>query len=63
MQSTTDEEVFLLGREYEVELDLVFREEYQDLLTSRDPIELFDGSRLIAIGQWIDGEPGGRVRI
>ncbi|MCB5179393.1 hypothetical protein [Streptomyces antimicrobicus] len=64
MQSTTEEEVFHLGQDCEVELELVFQDEYQGLLNSCDRIELFDGSRLIAIGQWIDdGEPGDRGRI
>ncbi|MFI9328559.1 hypothetical protein ACIGZJ_13565 [Kitasatospora sp. NPDC052868] len=52
--ATSEDELFLLGQEYEVDLQLVFREEYQDLLTRHDPIELFDGSKLIATGRWAD---------
>ncbi|RSM51478.1 hypothetical protein DMB66_41680 [Actinoplanes sp. ATCC 53533] len=60
VRSAREEQVFQLGREYDVELDLIFPEEYQDSIDLRSAIELFDGSRLIAVGQWVvRDEPGG----
>jgi hypothetical protein len=53
VRSLTEEELFLLDQVYEVDLELIFRDEYQDLLNFGDPIELFDGSRLIAVGEWV----------
>ncbi|MFE0772889.1 hypothetical protein [Streptomyces sp. NPDC058861] len=56
VRSTGREDVFLLGQEYEVELELVFQDENENSLTPVDRIELFDGSKLIATGHWMQDE-------
>jgi len=52
VRSIGEEELFQLGSEYEVELELIFKEEYEGKLNFNEPIQLFDGSRLIAAGVW-----------
>jgi len=40
-------------RLYDVTLEIVFWDEYGDFFREDDPVELFEGSRLIARGQFI----------
>ena len=51
VHSLTKDEVFELGRDYEVDLEILFWEEYGHLWREDAPIELFDGNRLIARGR------------
>ena len=45
-------EHFEPGIEHEVDLELVLWDEYGHLIPNNAEIELFEGSRLIARGQW-----------
>jgi hypothetical protein len=49
----SDEEVFEPGRQYEVTLELMFWAEYGRLVREDLPIELFEGSRLVARGEFV----------
>jgi hypothetical protein len=48
-----DIQVFDLGCEYEVTLRLVFPEHYGHLLNKEIPVELFEGTRPIARGEFL----------
>lgn len=56
VRSTTGENVFEPGVEYEVELHLMFWDHYGHLLDWAQPVVLLEGSRLIAEGEYIGGE-------
>ena len=45
-------ETFDLGVEFDVAIEIPFWDEYGHLLRKTEPIELFDGERLIARGTW-----------
>ena len=47
--------VFELGEAYDVKIEIPFWNEYGDLFRYEEPVELFDGSRLIARGTWSRG--------
>ncbi|BAU85074.1 hypothetical protein SLA_4186 [Streptomyces laurentii] len=51
VRSNIGDDVFLLGQEYEVELELVFRPGNRDAPAPGDPVELFEGGRRIATGR------------
>lgn len=48
--------IFELGRFYEVDLDIVFWNEYGYMFQPDCPIELFEGSRLIGLGEIVHVE-------
>jgi hypothetical protein len=45
-------EVFDLGIDYDVRIEIPFWDEYGRLFSCDAPVELFDGERLIARGTW-----------
>ena len=45
-------QTFEFGTEYEVKIEVMFWEEYGSLFHDDEPVQLFDGSRLIARGFW-----------
>ena len=47
-----EEQCFELGREYEVELELLFPH-YAHLVPETDECELYEGSRLVASGRFL----------
>jgi hypothetical protein len=53
VQSQDSSLLFEPGRQYDVTLEIVFWEEYGTLFHDDDPVELFDGSRLIARGEFV----------
>jgi translation elongation factor EF-Tu-like GTPase len=53
VSSKNEDQVFELGREYEVTLRLVFPEQYGQLVRFEMPVELFEGSRLVARGEFV----------
>lgn len=46
-------QVFEPGRDYEVALRLTFPEKYGHLVCDDMPVELFEGSRLVARGEFV----------
>lgn len=52
--ASNDVEIFELGSSYEVTLTLMYPAEYGKLLHSDTPIELFEGSRLVARGKILE---------
>jgi hypothetical protein len=53
VRSTTGETVFDSEQTYDVEIEIVFWVQYSHKFTLDAPIQLFDGSRLIAVGKFI----------
>ena len=53
VMSNSDTQTFELGCEYEVTLRLVFPEQYGRLVGFETPIELFEGARLVARGEFV----------
>jgi hypothetical protein len=51
VHSLTSDEVFELGRDYNVALEIVFWDQYGYLIREDMPIELRDGDRVIARGR------------
>jgi translation elongation factor EF-Tu-like GTPase len=51
LRSRDPDEVLLLGRDYELTLEIVFWEEYGHLLKEVQDLELFEGNRLVARGE------------
>lgn len=52
IRSTGPDEAFELGIEYEVTIEVIFWEQYKSHFREDVPIEIYDGSRLIARGTW-----------
>jgi hypothetical protein len=50
VRSLNSDETFELGRDYDVEIEIIFWEEYGSLFHENIPIELYDGNRVIATG-------------
>jgi hypothetical protein len=48
--------VFEPGRPYDVAIEVLFWDEYGSKFKLDDPVELFDGSRLIARGEYLPDE-------
>jgi hypothetical protein len=51
LRSRDPDEVLLLGRDYELTLEIASWEEYGHLLKDVQDLELFEGSRLVARGE------------
>ncbi len=52
------DDVFVLGRLYDVTLDIVFWEQYGHLFREGEPLQFFDGDRLIARAEVIPSVEG-----
>jgi hypothetical protein len=52
VRSCTAATIFEPEKVYEVEIEIVFWDQYSHLFTKNEPIQLFDGSRLIATGEF-----------
>ena len=50
VRSLTSDELFELGYEYDVNIEIIFWEQYGYLFREDVPIELYDGNRIIARG-------------
>lgn len=55
VQPLTPELTFQPGTVYDVKIEIPFWDEYGALFRRNDPVELFEGSRLIARGSWDGG--------
>jgi translation elongation factor EF-Tu-like GTPase len=55
VQGLEPSEVFEPGREYDVTLELRFWAEYGHLIDDALPVELYEGSRLVAQGRFTNG--------
>jgi hypothetical protein len=54
VRSTTGASTFDAGRDYDVHLEIVYWEQYADLFDPSSSIGLYEGSRLIAVGEFLD---------
>ena len=52
VRSATGARVFNADQTYDLELEIVFWDQYGHLFDPDAPIRLFDGSRLIAVGEF-----------
>jgi len=55
VQPVTPVPAFQPGTAYDVKIEIPFWNEYGELFRQSDPVELFEGSRLIARGTWSHG--------
>lgn len=53
VRSAAGGRIFDADQTYDVELEIVFWDQYGHLFNPDDPIRLYDGSRLIAIGEFV----------
>jgi hypothetical protein len=56
VQSKSDQP-FEFGQEHEVTLEILFWDEYGRLFTRETSVQLFDGNRLVAQGEFVDRMP------
>ena len=53
IRSTTSDEVFELGRDYNVDIEIIFWEHYSHLFSENEPGEFFEGNHMIAKGRFL----------
>lgn len=54
VHATMGIDVFAAGTTYNVELEIMFWDQYGSLFNHKEPAKLYEGSRLIAVGEFLE---------